>query len=1171
MDQLVDIAALRPSDYEQLQLLADRLRVPLTRQWRRTLRWAGRALLATHADAVDAERIVLAAKEAGISTLVRPSHPTGQLEQFLTAHADALGTAAFIAASLGIFLKLFFFHDYRAVIHFLGLLWLHLVTRDQTVFHAVGVIAGVGASLATGYIAMISVHCALAWTRLSPPLVVTTRQEVIGDIHPLPVIRFFDWRRLRLVAGAAAIVAVLWFAATIIIHRYVRGDLPAALAAVPEANRAQLPLPTDPWKARDELQDRSMPRPDRRFLRGLADVDRLVLGAPSEPRIEWVDAGWKVSVGAQLVGVLPARPSFADGLGLLRSRVRQIANGKHTSSGEAFEGGSDDDALARLRRAQHAWPRGRPLSAAAIHDAAGALALLSFHAIDNMGVGDALPSRALAALALDEEIQGTRQPALETLMAESMRYLQSAREAAAALSAEDPIRLYVLREDDILERIAKAGPTWPRLLWLRRLGEQHRQDDAETFRRTELANLPDSVALLHQPLWQTQDVRAQSIRAALPLVKAALEREWTAEGHRDVLERLLAPFRTGPRDEPLVDAFERELNEIDTRGPLLDRDVVGAYYRGALYTGIRQAVEQLAEAYGDPEAARAFITSLGRMTEGPAQHLAIWAQMHFPYATGYEYVQGKPGAEQLAASLQLTPDAIDEALRYATDTDEAIIARARRLLIARLDTRPHHRLVLATEALRELHDVSLARRACQGVLVEADDADFGALICSRALGDKQRLLRIARTPSLSLKARAEALTFLSGLEGTAPAEVDAEFERLLPFDDGWAQISQAYVGVLEARREYGRAQQVIEKWLPPRRGFSIIELIMRAGRARMLQMQGDPQEAWRELEPLMESQHSAVLMRAAYVLSALGRHDQAVAVAQRRLARFKRDWNSLTTLLEVMWRGGKSEDAAALLAKPPFRIDVEGWREQIGPAFARAFRTGTDEQAMAAFATLRRRGIHGRELREMAVSISGDVRNSLALAMLSSLIEAGTNDAVTLVRTAAVLRILKGEVAAREWLLARLKTDDLYSTAREMYRQEQDALLWDAIPEPMSTSNQEWVWLLRAASARRAPAPARSQALADRFASPQGSESYLLGRYLAGLADESSIKSSTHRTQAAWALGVRAEAEGRIDDAIAWYGVATAAGDWKEPERGFAERRLLAWAAGRVKSLTSKD
>ena len=123
----------------------------------------------------------------------------------------------------------------------------------------------------------------------------------------------------------------------------------------------------------------------------------------------------------------------------------------------------------------------------------------------------------------------------------------------------------------------------------------------------------------------------------------------------------------------------------------------------------------------------------------------------------------------------------------------------------------------------------------------------------------------------------------------------------------------------------------------------------------------------------------------------------------------------------------------------------------------------------------------------------------------------------------------------------------------------------------MSTSNQEWVWLLRAASARRAPAPARSQALADRFASPQGSESYLLGRYLAGLADESSIKSSTHRTQAAWALGVRAEAEGRIDDAIAWYGVATAAGDWKEPERGFAERRLLAWAAGRVKSLTSKD
>src|SRR2546427_12883124 len=103
---------------------------------------------------------------------------------------------------------------------------------------------------------------------MSPPRVVTTRPEVIGDIHPLPVIRFFDWRRLRLVAGAAAIVAVLWFAATIIIHRYVRGDLPAALAGIPEANPAQLPLAPGPWKARDELPDRSRARPERRFFRG---------------------------------------------------------------------------------------------------------------------------------------------------------------------------------------------------------------------------------------------------------------------------------------------------------------------------------------------------------------------------------------------------------------------------------------------------------------------------------------------------------------------------------------------------------------------------------------------------------------------------------------------------------------------------------------------------------------------------------------------------------------------------------------------------------------------------------------------------------------------------------------------------------------------------------------
>src|SRR5438067_2381774 len=674
-DPLVDVSALKPADAEVLQILADRLRVPLTRQWRRTLRWAGRALLVTRAEAMEAERILRAAEQVGVATEVRPSRRSNRLQRWITAHAAGLGRTAFVAATVGTFVKLFFFRGYNVVIHFLGLLWLFLVSRDMAVFEVVGRTAGIAASLVAGYIAMIFVHSALAWTRLAPALVAAARGDVSGDVAsvpfrdilPVPKIQFFDWRRLRLVGVAAATVAALWYAATVVIHRYFRNDLPAALAALPEANRMQLPLPADPWKARDELQDRLRPAPDRRVVRALADVDRLVLGTPSVPRVEWVAGGWRVSVGPGLVGSLPATPSFADGLALLRSRVRQIAGGAHVqeSSPSPFDGGTDDDALARLRQAQRSWPRGRPPDAAIVHIAANALALLSFHAIDDMSVGDALPARALAAMALDEETHGRADPALEALLAESMGYRRSARAAAVKLTVEDPIRLYVLREDDALARTAEAGPTWPRVLWLRRLGDLHRSEQAQAFRQEKLAGVPESIALLHQPLWQTEDVGGESIRAALPLVKAALDRERKAEGRQGMLELLSGPFRTRAHDELLLEAFERELNEIDAKGPLLDRDVVGAYYRGALYTGVRQAVHQMAEANGDPRSARDFMASLGRATEPPAQHLALWAQMYLPYASAYEFVQGKPGAEVLAASLQLGPDAVEDALRHA--------------------------------------------------------------------------------------------------------------------------------------------------------------------------------------------------------------------------------------------------------------------------------------------------------------------------------------------------------------------------------------------------------------------------------------------------------------------------------------------------------------------------
>src|SRR5207302_1741613 len=111
-----------------------------------------------------------------------------------------------------------------------------------------------------------------------------------------------------------------------------------------------------------------------------------------------------------------------------------------------------------------------------------------------------------------------------------------------------------------------------------------------------------------------------------------------------------------------------------------------------------------------------------------------------------------------------------------------------------------------------------------------------------------------------------------------------------------------------------------EKWLTSYPAPSLPRLFMSAAHARMLQRQGRVQEAWAELEPLLPSYQGSVLMRAAFVLSALGRAEEAEAVARRRLDRYH-DWGSLETLLEVSWRNGNVAAAASTLAKPPWNID----------------------------------------------------------------------------------------------------------------------------------------------------------------------------------------------------------------------------------------------------------
>jgi tetratricopeptide (TPR) repeat protein len=997
-----------------------------------------------------------------------------------------------------------------------------------------------------------------------PPLLSTGTVAVQEPVLPIPPIRSFNWLRLWPAFAGIAVVAAGAFGAQRVFNPPRHDVPPPALVPVPDARRAQVPLSPDPWQARLEMEDRVRPRPDRRFLTAFEDLQRLVTGAQGSCVPHWSEETWRIVCDGALAARIPGTPTFADALRGLRARAGQLGAVPHAAPAGPFTGLSDQSALARLREVQGRW---NPRDPAAVHDAAEALVALSFHALDTMEVGDALPARALAALALAEELRGGAEPAMEALLASAMGYWKSAASIASALPAADPLRAYILRDDSALEAVAESGTLWARLLWLRRLEALGRTDDAVDWRDEQLRPVARTVVGLRPALFQTHDVEARSIQHALPMVKAAFERDFASDRPQTAWSRLRSVLPTQPKQEPLLESFEGELGEISAPGPVFDRALIAAYFRGAFYSGVSATVTQLIDGHRAPEDARGFLESLGALSQPPAQHLGIWIDAQLPFSTAHEYTRGKPGAEALAASLELGPWALQHALRFVNQ-DEDASARAARIVMARMDTRPEHRRMLAADALYAVPDVELAKRACAAILLERDDDASGVAICARTLRDRERLLAVARSPALNLGSRAAALTFLSDVGLASPQEIDAEFGKLLPLDDGWARVVSPYVDVLEQRGDHGGARRVIEAWLPTPRGSSIIEQSLRASRARMLQLEGNPQEAWRELEPLTGTGHYGVMMRAAYVLAALGRKDEAVAMARKRLDRLPNDWNSLTVLVELLWRAGKPDEAANTLMHPPFRVDVDAWRERIGPAFARAFADRPDADALGAFVSLKTAGVVRRNLRELAVGAAGEVRNTLALAMLTRLLETGPADPVLLVRTASVMRSLQGLSAATAWLRAQTRPEDVYSLARILYEQRQHELLWTALPEELPATALDGVWLLRAADASRSPQEQalRAPALAQHFAAAQGTETYLLGRYLSGLSNVDSVRRATHRTRTAWVLGVRAEAEGHPSDASAWYQVAAAGEDMRDPERRFAEETLSRWVKESIKT-----
>jgi len=1153
-----DVLVARPEHLEQVDVLAERLGRRATFGWKQILRWTGCQVLARGLDEARAARVARIASECGLTPRVRPSRDRGPFARWISRHSGRLGRAICLAFSCGEFAYLYLYDHYNPVGHALGFVWLWFVTRNWTVFAVVKVVAAVVGSIGVGAFAMMLFFFVLARSGLTDPLLPSETSVPLtpatAPMEALPTATPARQRRRPLYILGAACVIALAVGALRMHERFPRQV--ARSRPSPALTHALTPLPIALAPARAAVEAATRPAPDRRILLAVADLHHMVTGIDRrDAEAVYVGGEWVVRHLDVEVGRLPEFPSFADALRMLRTWAARLEG--PTSGATAApepEPPTEQDAFALLRAAQRSWS---PFAkdAPAVRDASVALAALSFALLDEMEVGDVLPGRGLATLALAEK-RGEALPRSKALLAYAMGYQREARELASALPAADATRNFLEKRDGALARSAQltGSSTWTRYLWLRRLIDLGDFGGEWELRRGRLADMEGSVAIQSHSLSDVMDMRAQRLFDALPRVRESL----LAEIQRERLDpaspenaagrmslRALGLLRSlwdASRSEALLAQFDRTAARAAATGagPFYEPSLVQAYFRASLFTGFLH-VERWWQNSRDAEQLDRFGKMLRSTGSAESVDVARWHKELQFHRTALDD-EARP-AEALASivslghhPLLLLQDGVPDAVAGGKPDK----LRAIRLLAARFDTRPEHRKYAAWHAHHYSLDMPEAERICRALLPIATDIE-----CAQLLGDRDQLLAMVRDPNQPPYYRARVLK--SSVAYLGPELVDAGFRALLR-EDRSVHVLDAYVKFLEASKQYARAREVLLDWLGDSPGRDSWSMGFRLDAARMLYHQHEYEKAWAEVEPLLGTGPGAQ-MRAAYVLAALGRKEEAERIARQRFDALK-VWDSMQLLAEIFWRTGNHAEVTRLMLHPPFRIEDADWGKGFGEPFAKAFADRPDAEAQEAFAAARAAGLAPRLLRKLIGHL--DDRPSLAFRLEASL---APEDAPDVLRAYRYLRKAEGDAAARRWVMPRLRGDVTGRVARAIYADAQFELLWSALPDPQPDA----VWVMRAAAVRLDPS------LRERLkevAAHLRESADPVARLLVGLAHPQEMAPASLRETCrdAYYLGVLEEGDGHRADASSWYRVAVETEQIDVPEFRWARAALIRWS-----------
>jgi len=939
-------------------------------------------------------------------------------------------------------------------------------------------------------------------------------------------------------------------------------------------------------------------RPDRRFLWAVADVHHLLTGQERQPvAVTFREGRWRLRYRGEDVGTLPELPEFGDFMGLLTNWVNRLhathplglaADGAASSQLAEVDRELDrvfaPHVVSALGRLDGLWRRGSR-DPGLLPRATRALTLLTLQSVDAAEVGDALPARAAALLALTKNLAPDPMVREEGLLAQLTGHGAHARRLVTSLAPDDPVRLYVTRDDAELESVAEkrgAGPE-ARYLYLLRLAQRGNEKAwsvwAQAHFRGQDAVLPVSTAGLALQRFDADREFSETVMAA---VFRELDRHGTAsspqEGEvrrvwqevrrvlsearriaRALLGRLL---RTGG----LGAQFEADLETV-ARGhaaPFWDAETVRAHYRRSYYSGWYTLGLHYLDGLSSVEAAREFAGKPGKPGGRPSADFERW------YRDLVDFKAGQPDPRRLLEDLDgLSALGARPLMRTLEELERHVGAPTLLVgvqrLVSRMDTRMSHRVHLGHLAHTVLRDLRLSEWL-HGSIVEAAPAEYPFVETwyLKFRGQFELLDRLLQSAVWPVETRAEILGRLEGHLG--PELLRRGYERLIAdVPDSWA-VRSKYVDYLERAKSYDEAVPVITGWLERHdRSAGFDYIYARTALARMHYLAGRYEEAWTAVEDVVESGQAGAMGRAALILDRLGRADEAEKLGRALVERYPDHVWARRVLAELYWRRGRHEQAARVLKAAPQRIGFSDWRWTIAPAFGEVFGRGSAPDALAAFSALLGQGVGPFELRELVPAIAEGGNHELAFKLASALRATGFNDLVLRLDAYRNLRAWKGRAEALDWLRTTVSRQLIDASGMIAYDQEEFDLVWELGGDPGRGEDADFAWLMRAAAWVRQGArdDVRRRALADHYQDPVPGHYHALGRFLLGLETEQTVlklaTDAKKRCEIAYYVGLRSEAERRYADASDWYRVTVETGQSRNGEYRWAQQALTRW------------